>query len=94
MLAIKSGASACITKDTEPEHLLDIIRVVAQGSLPLMEELLTPAIAPIGNRRFAEVTALNQEFDNMLAGPTAKEQQILAAIAAGGNIEQLPPSLI
>ncbi len=91
--AIKSGASACITKDTEPEHLLDIIRVVAQGSLPLMEELLTPAIAPMVISDFEEITALNREFDNMLAGPTTKEQQILAAVAAGGNIEQITTKL-
>jgi DNA-binding NarL/FixJ family response regulator len=87
--AIKSGASACITKDTEPEHLLDIIRVVAQGSMPLMEDLLTPGIATMVINEFADIEELNQQFDNMLARLSPKEQQILAAIAAGSNIEQL-----
>jgi DNA-binding NarL/FixJ family response regulator len=91
--AIKSGASACITKDTEPEHLLDIIRVVAQGSLPLMEELLTPTIATMVINEFSDVAELNQQFENILAALTPKEQQILAAIAAGGNIEQLTTKL-
>jgi len=87
--AIKSGASACITKDTEPEHLLDIIRVVAQGSVPLMEELLNPVIATMVIAEFADLEELNQQFDNMLARLSPKEQQVLAAISAGGTIEQL-----
>ncbi len=87
--AMKSGASACITKDTEPEHLLDIIRVVAQGALPLMEELLNPAIAAMAVTEFEDLTALNEQFDNLLANLTAKEQQVLAAIAAGSSLEQL-----
>jgi DNA-binding NarL/FixJ family response regulator len=91
--AIKSGASACITKDTEPEHLLDIIRVAAQGSSPLMEEMLTPSIAAMVIADFEEAAALNHEFENMMAGLTAKEQQILSAISAGGNIEQLTAKL-
>jgi DNA-binding NarL/FixJ family response regulator len=91
--AIKSGASACITKDTEPELLLDIIRVVAQGSLPLIDELLTPEIATMIIAEFEDFAELNQQFDNLLASLTAKEQQILAAISAGGNMEQLTTKL-
>ena len=87
--AIKSGASAYITKDTEPEHLLDIIRVVAQGSFPLMEELLTPEIAKMVLAEFADLEELNQQFENLLARLSPKEQQILTALAAGGTIEQL-----
>jgi DNA-binding NarL/FixJ family response regulator len=91
--AIKAGASACITKDTEPEHLLDIIRVVAQGSMPLMEDILTPNIATMIMTEFEDLKELNKQFDNILARLSAKEQQILAAIAAGGNIEQITAKL-
>jgi DNA-binding NarL/FixJ family response regulator len=91
--AIKGGASACITKDTEPEHLLDIIRVVAQGSLPLMEEILTPAIATLILTEFEDLKELNLQFDNLMAGLSPKELQILTAIAAGGTIEQLTNKL-
>jgi two-component system, NarL family, response regulator DevR len=87
--AIKSGASACITKDTEPDHLLDIIKVVAQGSIPLMEELLTPAIANMAVAEFADLVEINQQFGNLLAGLAVKEQQILAAVASGCNLEQV-----
>jgi len=91
--AIKAGASACITKDTEPEHLLDIIRVVAQGSFPLMEEMLTPGIAAMIISDFEELAELNQQYDNLLARLTPKEMSMLTAIAAGGTIEQLTAKL-
>jgi DNA-binding NarL/FixJ family response regulator len=91
--AIKSSASACITKDTEPDHLLDIIKVVAQGSLPLMEELLTPAIANMAITEFAELVEINQQFGNLLAGLSPKEQQILATVTSGCNIEQITAKL-
>jgi len=92
-LAIKSGVSACLTKDTEPEHLLDIIRVVAQGHLPIMDELLTPALASMVIAEFEDLAALNEHFDNLLANLAPKEIQILNCIAAGNNIEQIAAKL-
>jgi DNA-binding NarL/FixJ family response regulator len=91
--AIKSGASACIDKDTEPDHLLDIIKVVAQGSIPLIEELLTPVIANMALTEFTDLGEINQQYDNLLAGLAPKEQQILAAVASGGNMEQVTAKL-
>jgi DNA-binding NarL/FixJ family response regulator len=91
--AIKSGASACITKDTEPDHLLDIIKVVAQGSIPLLEELLTPVIANMAVTEFADLVEVNQQLGNLLAGLGPKEQQILTAVASGGNMEQITAKL-
>jgi two-component system, NarL family, response regulator DevR len=91
--AIKSGASACLTKDIEPEHLLDIIRVVAQGSLPIMEELFTPGVASLILTEFADIPAINEQFDNLLAGISPKETQILNSIAASNNIEQIGAKL-
>jgi len=91
--AIKSGSGACLTKDTEPEHLLDIIRVVAQGSLPIIDELFTPAIASLVLNEFEDLTAINEQFDNLLANLTPKETQILNAIAADSTIEQIAAKL-
>jgi DNA-binding NarL/FixJ family response regulator len=87
--AIKCGASACLTKDTEPEHLLDIIRVVAQGSLPVIEELYTPAIASLVLNEFEDLDAINKQFDNLLANLTPKEIQVLNAIVTTDKMEQL-----
>jgi len=91
--AIKSGASACITKDTDPEYLLDIIRVVAQGSCPIMEELLLPGLASMVLTEFEDMAALNEQLDNLLASLTPKETQILTAIAADSTIEQVAVKL-
>lgn len=91
--AMKSGASVCITKDTDPEYLLDVIRVVTQGSQPIIEELLIPSLAAMALTDFEDLAALNEQLDNLLAGLAPKENQILTNIAAGNNIEQVAAKL-
>ena len=91
--AMKSGASACITKDTDPEYLLDVIRVVAQGSFPCMEEMLLPGVASLVIAEFEELAAINEQLDNLLATLTEKERLILTTIAAGHTIEQVAEKL-
>ena len=86
--AVKSGVSACLTKDTDPEHLLDIIRVVSQGGLPIMEELLTPDMAAKALTEFEDIDSFNERMDNLMAGLTQKEMQVLSSTAAGSSIEQ------
>ena len=93
LAAIKGGASACITKDTDPEYLLDVIRVVAQGSQPIIEELLLPSLAAMVLIDFEDLSALNEQLDNLLANLAPKENQILTNIAAGNNIEQVAAKL-
>ncbi len=91
--AIRSGASAYLTKDSDPEHLLDTVRVVSQGSLPIMEELLTPEIASIALTEFEDISSLNERMDNVMAVLTQKETQVLNSIAAGNSIEQVAAKL-
>jgi len=91
--AMKCGASACITKDTDPEFLLDMIRVVAQGSYPIMEELLLPGLARMVLAEFEDLAALNEQLDNLLAGLAPKELQVLTTIADGNTIEQVAAKL-
>jgi DNA-binding NarL/FixJ family response regulator len=91
--AIKGGASACLTKDTDPENLLDTIRVVAQGSLTIMDELLLPELASMVLTEFQDLAALNEQVDNLLAGLAPKESQVLSTIAAGNNMEQVAAKL-
>jgi two-component system response regulator DevR len=90
---IKSGASACLTKDTEPEQLVDTVRDVSQGSLPIMEELLTPAMAARTLAEFKDFDSLNEGMDNLMAGLTLIETQILNSIAAGNSTEQVATKL-
>jgi two-component system response regulator DevR len=92
-LAVKSGASACVTKDIEPESLLDIIRVVAQGSLPVMDEMLSPALASMIITEFEDLAALNEQFDNLLANITPREKQILTLLASNIKLEAIAAKL-
>jgi DNA-binding NarL/FixJ family response regulator len=87
--AIKSGASACITKDVDPDFLLDVIRLVSQGNLPIIEELTLPGVSPLVMSEFKDVVNINKQVDNLLADLSPRETQILSAIAAGSTIEQV-----
>jgi two-component system, NarL family, response regulator DevR len=91
--AIRSGASACLTKDADPEHLVDTVRVVSQGSLPIMEELLTPEIAAKALTEFEDINSLNERMDNLMAVLTQKETQVLSSIADGNSIDQVGAKL-
>jgi two-component system response regulator DevR len=91
--AMKSGASACLTKDSDPEYLLDVIRVVAQGSHPIIEELLVPGLASRVLTEFEDLAALSAQLDNMLARLAPSETDILKSIAAGNGIEQVAAEL-
>jgi DNA-binding NarL/FixJ family response regulator len=91
--AIKSGASACLNKDIDPEFLLDIIRVVSQGSQPIIDDLLMQGIASRILVEFDDVATLNEQLDNLLANLTNKEREILSNIAAGNNIDQVAVNL-
>jgi DNA-binding NarL/FixJ family response regulator len=86
--SIKSGASACLTKDAEPDQLLDTIRVVSQGNLPIAAELQSPGVSAMALAEFEVIGELNQQMDNLLARLTAKETQVLESIAAGHSAAQ------
>jgi DNA-binding NarL/FixJ family response regulator len=91
--ALKSGASACLTKDTEPEELLDVIRVVSQGSLPVMEELMTPGVATLALAEFESLKDVSERMENLLAPLSQKESQVLSNFVAGNSIEQVAEKL-
>ncbi len=92
-LAMRSGASACLTKNSDPEYLLDIIRVVSQGSLPILESLLIPEIASKIIADFEESSQLSSQLDNLLAALSHQESEILKSIASGNAIEQVAGDL-
>jgi DNA-binding NarL/FixJ family response regulator len=90
---IKCGASAYLTKDTDPERLLDTVRDVSQGGLPVVEELLTSEMAAKVLAEFDEIKSLGEGIDNLMAGLAPKERQILDSIATGNEIEQVAARL-
>ena len=91
--AMKSGASACVTKDIDPEDLVSIIREVAQGSEPLMEALLMPGMASKVLGEFDTLSSLSELLNNLLARLSPKETEILNQIVAGSGIEQVATKL-
>ena len=90
---LKSGASACLTKDADPDDLIDTIRAVAQGQQPVGEILLRPEIAGRVLSEFEEFALIGEQVDNLLACPTPGETEILQHIADGNSVEQICQSL-
>ncbi|MFC1908544.1 response regulator [Chloroflexota bacterium] len=92
-LATRCGASALLTKDCSPDYLLDLIRVVAQGSQPIIESLLIPGMASRILEEFEAISPLSEQLDNVLARLSPREAEILGSITAGNGIEQIATSL-
>jgi len=92
-LAIKSGASACLSKDMNPDELIGTIRKVAQGAYPISEALLKPEIASRVIDEFEAFSLIDKEVDNLLARLSPHEAEILHHIADGSSSEQLAQTL-
>ena len=87
--AMKGGASACLSKDIDPDELVNIVRKVAQGEYPIREALLRPGIASRIVDEFEAFSVINKEVDNLLACLSPREGEILHRIADGSPIEEL-----
>ena len=91
--AMKSGASACLTKETDPDALLNIIRKVAQGAHPISEAMLNPEIASRVADEFENFSLISKEVNNLLACLSPRESEVLRHIADGSSIEQIASTL-
>jgi len=91
--AIKSGASACLTKDISPDKLLSIIRGVAHGSQPMSERLLQPGLALRTLDEFEAYTLLSPQVNNLLARLTPREAEILSRIGDGSSLEDVTSNI-
>jgi len=91
--AMKSGASACLSKDMDPDELLSTTRKVVQGDYPIRQSLLTPGIASLIVDEFEAFSALGEEVANLLARLLPDEAEILHRIAGGSLIEEITEAL-
>ena len=75
--AIRSGASGFLVKDTEPEELVQAVRVVADG-----DALLSPGVT---RRLIAEFAARAKRPPDVgaLADLTGREREVLALVGQG-----------
>ena len=91
--AMKSGASACITKETDPADLINTIRVIAQEGKPIAEAILIPGIAVRVLGEFEQFNTMSEMVDNLLPSLTQSETEILRRMAQEGSIEQVSRAL-
>lgn len=89
-LAIKSGARACLTKDADPDVLVDTVKKVALGIYPISEALLRPGIASRVIDEFEVFVTMGERVNNLLACLTPGESAILHGVVNnGGTLPQL-----
>jgi len=91
--AMKSGASACLSKDVSPEELTETIRKVARGDRPISEALLIPEVASRTIEEFEASSAINAEVGHLMAQILPAETEILRRITDGGLIEEITKGL-
>lgn len=92
-LIIKSGASAYLSKDVNPDELVGTIRHVAQGHYPISQALLIPNIASLVIDQFEAFSLISQEVNDLLARLLPVEAEILHYIANGNLMEEITKSL-
>ena len=91
--AMKSGASACLTKEVDPVDMIDTIRLVAQGKQPVAEAMLMPGMAARVLREFEQFAVLTEQVDGLLPSLTGSETEVLRRMAQEGSIQQVVQAL-
>ncbi len=87
--ALKCGASACLTKDVDPEIVIDTIRQVAKGSQPISEALLRPELASRVLGEFEALSSVGEQVGKLLARLTHQESEMLRHLTEGKSKEQV-----
>lgn len=86
--ALKAGASGFLTKDTPPEQLADAVRAAAAG-----DTLLAPRITRRLVEAYTRLPAPGDAVPERLAALTARELEVLTAIAHGRTNLQIAQAL-
>jgi DNA-binding NarL/FixJ family response regulator len=86
--AIQAGASGFLVKDTEPEELVNAIRVVARG-----DALLSPGVTRRLIARIAGRGPARQVDAGALTVLTEREREVLALVAAGMSNDEIGAAL-
>ena len=87
--ALKSGASACFTKDVDPDVVINMIREAAKGRQPIAEAIWKPEITSRILDDFAAFSSFGEQIEKLLAHLTPREVEILHQVADGNTREQI-----
>jgi DNA-binding NarL/FixJ family response regulator len=87
--ALRSGASGFLLKDTEPEELLQAVRVVAAG-----DALLAPSVTRRLIEEFATRPDPHRTPPEALAGLTEREREVMALVARGLSNGEIATELV
>lgn len=88
--ALRAGASGFLLKDTLPAELLHAVRVVAAGEALIAPKITRRLIEEFARRPGPETSA---QSTLMLSRLTAREREILDAIAKGGSNAEIAAGL-
>lgn len=87
--ALRSGASGFLLKDTEPEQLVDAVRVVAAG-----DALLSPSVTRRLIEEFASRPEVRNAHPEQMGVLTERELEVLRLVAQGLSNQEIADVLV
>jgi DNA-binding NarL/FixJ family response regulator len=88
--ALRAGASGFLVKDTPPAEIIGAVRLVAAGDAIVSPSVTRTLLAHFGNSEASERRRVAEE---RLAALTEREQEVAAAVGAGGSNAEIATSL-